>query len=87
MTSIMFNSIPKPEYAQFYSFERKKDAKGGFFSWFYVRKMNNINKKSFTWQKCEQRKEITSHFVTENTAKLLVICKLFIKLQKCSLMC
>ena len=34
MTSIMFNSIPKPEYAQFYSFERKKAAKGGFLHGF-----------------------------------------------------
>ena len=28
--SIVFNTIPKPEYAQFYIFERKKAAKGGF---------------------------------------------------------
>ena len=30
MIRIMFNIIPKPEYAKFHIFERKKAAKGGF---------------------------------------------------------
>ena len=30
VTSVMFKSIPKPEYAPFYIFQRKKAAKGGF---------------------------------------------------------
>ena len=49
MISIMFNIIPKPEYAKFFIFERKKNCKGLI--------------KNYFPEKCELRKETINHFM------------------------